>query len=259
MKLPWQRPRPPGQAGTRPVTVTVAHSIQDPLPMRLQAIDGGGRARRLRARIGGSEIRPVLTPLANPLRHRAVEGCAGPGGQAALALRKLPSGRRLIHGPGPVEHGAAQGGTAPLLNLEERGQKAERTRVSWGKSRRQASRVAVKPSGQPARGWYSAKTAVAAATNAPYASSKLSRVAACATLGPSTQPLPTVVGTTTSSPASPVIFSSATKSCGMLSGLLTVVPTSCGRPKLSHARYQHSAARPKTYAKASQGTPPWRQ
>ena len=56
-----------------------------------------------------------------------------------------------------------------------------------------------------------------------------------------------------------VIFSSATTSCGIASALLTVVPTRWGRPKLSHARYQHSAARPKPSANALEGTPPGRK
>ena len=36
---------------------------------------------------------------------------------------------------------------------------------------------------------------------------------------------------------------------------MTVVPSSDGRPKASHARYQHMAWRPKTEARASNGTP----
>lgn len=125
MKIPLHRPSPHGQAGTGRLAVTVAHGIQDAIQMIEQAIDGVGRARRLRAIIGRSEVRTVATQLADHLRHRAVKRGSGPLGQAPEALRKLTFGRRLIHTPGPIQHLAAQGITAPLFDLEDRVQVAE--------------------------------------------------------------------------------------------------------------------------------------
>ncbi len=63
MEIPLHCPCPHGQAGTGLLAVTIAHGIQDPIQMIVEAIDRVGGAGRLRARIGGKKVFAVLTHL----------------------------------------------------------------------------------------------------------------------------------------------------------------------------------------------------
>src|SRR5713226_3500264 len=128
MKIPWQGPRPYGQAGTGPLTVAVTQGRQDPSPMIVQAIDRIGRARRLQARLGGRTVISAVTDLADHLGHRAGKRGPGPRGQAPKPLRELPCSCCLLPAPSPIEDLAAQGTPAAFLELEEGVQEAEHQR-----------------------------------------------------------------------------------------------------------------------------------
>ena len=129
MKIPLHGPRPHGPAGSGPLPLTGAHGIQDPIQMIMQTIDRLGRARCVVAVIGGREVRPVVSQLARPRGHGAVEGGLGPLRQAAQAWRELPFGRGLIDVPGSIQHLAAQRPPAALGELKDGGQEAEHPRA----------------------------------------------------------------------------------------------------------------------------------